>query len=146
MGRLGVLELHDARGQKRHGVPDAGSSCHVVEPALLDACLDAFFEGSDDLVGDDGYNAGGTVEFEVLCEKGVLWACAGGGFAEEGPFFGSDIFGFEGLDFGLEGGEVLFVGAHVGGIFFCRVMVTMYSSDRPRPDLVLRQALLATFF
>jgi hypothetical protein len=81
---------------------------HVVELALFDARLDAVLEGCDDGVGDDGDGAG-TVKVEVLAEEGVVWAGAGGGFAEEDPFFGADVVRFEGLDFGVECGEASFV-------------------------------------
>ena len=113
--RLGVLEpLDHTGGQRGQGVPRGAGPHHIVKPAVLDACLDARFEGGDDGVGDDGDGAGRTVKVEVMAEEGVVWAGAGGGFAEEGPFFGADVFGFEGLDFGLERGEALFVGGHVG--------------------------------
>ena len=109
---LGVLKpLHRPRGHPRHRIRSP-TAHHVVEPAVFDAGLDAVFEGGDDGVGDDGDGAGRTVKVEVVAEEGVVWTGAGRGFAEEGPFFGADVFGFEGLDFGLERGEAFFVGGH----------------------------------
>jgi hypothetical protein len=112
--RLGVLEpVHRPRGHPRHRVPRGPAAHDVVEPALFDARLDAVLEGCDDGVGDDGDGAGRTVKVEVLAEEGVVWAGAGGGFAEKDPFFGADVVRFEGLDLGAERGEASFVGGHV---------------------------------
>jgi hypothetical protein len=89
LGRLGVLELKEARGEEGSGLVCAhtlGRVKVVVEDTLLDELL----KRGDALLGDDRDDLGDVLKVEVLLEKRVFRTGTGRSLTHKCPVLGTN--------------------------------------------------------